>query len=52
MVFSTGTGPSKDSSDQTRIRKYLDAARNSRSFGCDRNRRSVNGTNLKPAARL
>jgi len=33
MVFSTGTGPSKDSSDQTRIRKYLDAARNSRSFG-------------------
>ena len=33
MVFSTGTGPSKDSSDQTRIRNYLDAARNSRSFG-------------------
>lgn len=33
MVFSTGTGPTKDSSDQTRIRKYLDAARNSRSFG-------------------
>ena len=33
MVFSTGTGPSKDSSDQMRIRKYLDAARNSRSFG-------------------
>ena len=33
MVFSTGTGPSKDSVDQTRIRKYLDAARNSRSFG-------------------
>jgi len=33
MVFSTGTGPSKDSSDQTRIRKYLDAARNSRSIG-------------------
>ena len=33
MVFSTGTGPSKDSSDQARIRKYLDAARNSRSFG-------------------
>jgi histidinol-phosphatase len=33
MVFSTGTGPSKDSSDQTRIRRYLDAARNSRSFG-------------------
>jgi histidinol-phosphatase len=33
MVFSTGTGPSKDSSDQLKIRKYLDAARNSRSFG-------------------
>jgi len=33
MVFSTGTGPSKDSSDQARIRRYLDAARNSRSFG-------------------
>jgi histidinol-phosphatase len=33
MVFSTGTGPSKDSSDQTRIRRYLDGARNSRSFG-------------------
>lgn len=33
MVFSTGTGPSKDSSDQIRIRKYLDAARNGRSFG-------------------
>ncbi len=33
MVFSTGTGPSKDSSDQTRIRRYLDASRNSRSFG-------------------
>lgn len=33
MVFSTGTGPSKDSADQTRIRRYLDAARNSRSFG-------------------
>ncbi len=33
MVFSTGTGPSKDSSDQTRIRKYLDAARSSRSIG-------------------
>jgi histidinol-phosphatase len=33
MVFSTGTGPSKDSSDQTRIRRYLDAARNSRSMG-------------------
>jgi histidinol-phosphatase len=33
MVFSTGTGPSKDSADQARIRKYLDAARNGRSFG-------------------
>jgi len=33
LVFSTGTGPTKDSSDQTRIRRYLDAARNSRSFG-------------------
>ena len=33
MVFSTGTGPRKDSSDQTRIRRYLDAARSSRSFG-------------------
>jgi len=33
MVFSTGVGPSKDSSDQVRIRKYLDAARNGRSFG-------------------
>src|SRR5215831_20621014 len=33
MVFSTGTGPSKDSADQARIRQYLDAARNGRSFG-------------------
>jgi len=33
MVFSTGTGPSKDSADQTRIRKYLDAARSGRSLG-------------------
>jgi len=33
MVFSTGTGPKKDSSDQLRIRKYLDAARSGRSFG-------------------
>ena len=33
MVFSTGTGPSKDSSDQMRIRKFLDAAKNSRSIG-------------------
>jgi histidinol-phosphatase len=33
MVFSTGTGPTKDSADQTRIRRYLDAARSGRSFG-------------------
>lgn len=33
MVFSTGTGPSKDDGDQIKIRKYLDAARNSRCFG-------------------
>src|SRR5579863_6706198 len=33
MVFSTGTGPSKDSADQTRILRYLDAARSGRSFG-------------------
>lgn len=33
MVFSTGTGPKKDSSDQLKIRKYLDAARSGRSFG-------------------
>src|SRR5262249_40148448 len=33
MVMSTGTGPTKDSSDQTRIRRYLDGARNSRSWG-------------------
>jgi histidinol-phosphatase len=33
MVFSTGTGPSKDSSDQIRIRNFLDAAKNSRSIG-------------------
>src|SRR5260370_18985078 len=33
MVVARGTGPSKDSSDQIRIRKYLDGARNSRSFG-------------------
>jgi histidinol-phosphatase len=33
MVFSTGTGPRKDSSDRTRIRKYLDSARSGRSFG-------------------
>jgi histidinol-phosphatase len=33
MVFSTGTGPSKDPKDQAKIRGLLDAARNSRSFG-------------------
>jgi len=33
MVFSTGTGPSKNAQDQTKIRRLLDAARNSRSFG-------------------
>jgi len=33
MVFSTGTGPSKNASDQEKIRRLLDAARNSRSFG-------------------
>ena len=33
MVFTTGTGPSKNAHDQTRIRALLDAARNSRSFG-------------------
>lgn len=33
MVFTTGTGPSKNASDQTKIRALLDAARNSRSFG-------------------
>lgn len=33
MVFTTGTGPSKDAEDQTRIRRLLDASRNSRSFG-------------------
>lgn len=33
MVFTTGTGPSKNSSDQVKIRAFLDASRNSRSFG-------------------
>jgi histidinol-phosphatase len=33
MVFTTGTGPSKNASDQTKIRALLDASRNSRSFG-------------------
>lgn len=33
MVFTTGTGPSKNAHDQARIRALLDAARNSRSFG-------------------
>jgi histidinol-phosphatase len=33
MIFTTGTGPSKNSSDQTKIRALLDASRNSRSFG-------------------
>ncbi len=33
MVFATGTGPSKNAYDQTKIRGLLDAARNSRSFG-------------------
>lgn len=33
MVFTTGTGPSKNAEDQTKIRRLLDGARNSRSFG-------------------
>jgi histidinol-phosphatase len=33
MVFTTGTGPSKTAEDQARIRRLLDAARNTRSFG-------------------
>lgn len=33
MVFTTGTGPSKNAVDQERIRRLLDASRNSRSFG-------------------
>lgn len=33
MVFTTGTGPSKNATDQEKIRRLLDAARSSRSFG-------------------
>jgi histidinol-phosphatase len=33
MVFTTGTGPSKNAHDQAKIRALLDASRNSRSFG-------------------
>ena len=33
MVFTTGTGPSKNAIDQAKIRRLLDASRNSRSFG-------------------
>jgi histidinol-phosphatase len=33
MVFTTGTGPSKNAHDQAKIRALLDTARNSRSFG-------------------
>jgi histidinol-phosphatase len=33
MVFTTGTGPSKNANDLAKIRALLDAARNSRSFG-------------------
>jgi len=33
MVFTTGTGPSKNASDQARICRLLDASRSSRSFG-------------------
>jgi histidinol-phosphatase len=33
LVFTTGTGPSKNAQDQERIRRLLDASRNSRSFG-------------------
>jgi histidinol-phosphatase len=33
MVFTTGTGPSKNMDDQAKIRRLLDASRNSRSFG-------------------
>jgi histidinol-phosphatase len=33
MVFTTGTGPSKNAVDQAKIRRLLDASRNSRSFG-------------------
>jgi len=33
MVFTTGTGPSKNAQDQIKIRALVDAARNSRAFG-------------------
>jgi len=33
MVFTTGTGQSKNAADQSKIRRLLDASRNSRSFG-------------------
>lgn len=33
MVFTTGTGPTKNAADQVKIRKLLDASRSSRSFG-------------------
>jgi len=33
MVFVTGTGPSKSAADRAKIRRLLDASRNSRSFG-------------------
>jgi histidinol-phosphatase len=33
MVFTTGTGPTKNAADQAKIRRLLDAARSSRSFG-------------------
>ena len=33
MVFTTGTGPSKNAADQAKIRRLLDASLSSRSFG-------------------
>jgi len=33
MVFTTGTGPTKNAADQDKIRRLQDAARSSRSFG-------------------
>jgi histidinol-phosphatase len=33
MLFTTGTGPSKNAADQERIRRLQDASRSSRSFG-------------------
>jgi histidinol-phosphatase len=33
MVFTTGTGPSKDAEDRARIRRLSDASRNSRALG-------------------